>query len=130
MRLIDSISIAQTNLRRSKLRTSLTIIAIFIGALTISLTNGVSNGVKAYINDQLGNVGAEDTLIIQAKMDEASMNFDSDEVAEYNPDQTTGAFNIPTLNDKDIQKISEIEGLSNVAALSTRCFNASICSCV
>ena len=116
MRLIDSISIAQTNLRRSKLRTSLTIIAIFIGALTISLTNGVSNGVKAYINDQLGNVGAEDTLIIQAKMDEASMNFDSDEVAEYNPDQTTGAFNIPTLNDNDIQKISEIEGLSNVAA--------------
>lgn len=113
MRIVDSTRLAQTNLLRSKLRTFLTIIAIFIGALTISLTNGVSNGVKAYIDDQLGNIGAEDTLIIQAKQDSVP-GFDSGEVSEYNPDQTTGAFNMPTLNSSDMKKIGEVEGLSQV----------------
>lgn len=113
MKLSDSTRLAQTNLFRSKLRTSLTIIAIFIGAFTISLTNGVSNGVKAYIDDQLGNIGAEDTLIIQAKQD-AAPGFGSSEVLEYDPDKTTGAFNIPTLSLSDIDKIEEIEGLSNI----------------
>src|SRR5690606_27132211 len=96
-----------------KLRTFLTIVAIFIGALTISLTNGVSNGVKAYIDDQLGNIGAEDTLIIQASQDEAP-GFGTGDVKEYDPEQTTGAFNIPTLSGEDIEKIEKIEGLSNV----------------
>ena len=113
MRLTDSIRLAQTNLLRSKLRTFLTITAIFIGALTISLTNGVSNGVKAYIDDQLGNIGAEDSLILQAKQ-EGVPGFDTGEVAEYNPDQNTGAFSIPTLNGNDLEKLSQVDGLSNV----------------
>lgn len=114
MRLTDSIRLAQTNLLRSKLRTFLTIVAIFIGALTISLTNGVSNGVKAYIDDQLGNIGAEDTLIIQATQDEVP-GFGSSEVSEFDPEQTTGAFNMATLSSADLEDIDEIEGLSNVA---------------
>lgn len=115
MKIADSVKLAQTNLLRSKLRTSLTIIAVFIGALTISLTNGVSNGVKAYIDDQLGNIGAEDTLIIQAKMDESAAGFGSDKVSEYDPNKNTGAFNIATLNNRDVEKIAEVEGLSQVS---------------
>jgi putative ABC transport system permease protein len=113
MKMTDTLRMAQTNLFRSKLRTTLTIIAIFIGALTISLTNGVSNGAKAYLDDQLGNVGAEDTLIIQAIQDTAP-GFGSSEVSEYNPDKTTGAFSMATLSTDDLEKIRQIDGLTNV----------------
>jgi putative ABC transport system permease protein len=113
MRLLDTLQMAQSNLVRAKLRTALTVIAVFIGALTISLTNGVSNGAKQYVNEQLGNIGAEDTLIIQAKQDVVP-GFDSGQVSEYNPDKTTGAFNMATLSKADMDKIAKVPGLSKV----------------
>ncbi|MCC2631782.1 MAG: permease family protein [Patescibacteria group bacterium] len=112
MRLPDTLRMAQGNLVRSKLRTFLTVIAVFIGALTISLTNGVGNGIKAYINQQLGNVGVEHTLIVQAK--QLQQNPVATNVNEYNPDIQTGAFNIVTLKRADIPKMQAIEGVKEV----------------
>lgn len=116
MRLTDSLQTAQSNLLRSKLRTSLTIIAVFIGALTISLTTGVGSGVKAYIDEQLGSIGAENTLVIMAKQDAAASSGlpTSGDIQEFDPDRTTGAYNLITLTDKDRQSLESIDGLTNV----------------
>lgn len=115
MRIADSVRMAQTNLVRSKLRSALTIIAVFIGALTISLTNGVGNGVKAYIDEQLGNMGAKDTLIISASQDVgAASGLGSDKVQEYDPDATVGSYNIKLLSAKDIETIKGVEGIKTV----------------
>ena len=65
MRLIDIFLTANSNMFRSKLRTSLTIIAIFIGGLTLTLTNGIGSGISSYIDKQLGNLGANNVLIVQ-----------------------------------------------------------------
>ncbi|MGH7921230.1 MAG: ATP-binding cassette domain-containing protein, partial [Candidatus Dormibacteraceae bacterium] len=65
MKAIDVVMIASSNMLRAKTRTLLTIIAIFIGALTITLTNGMGTGVEGYLNDQLGGLGATDVLFIQ-----------------------------------------------------------------
>jgi putative ABC transport system permease protein len=113
MRITDIIRIAQSNLVRSKLRTALTVIAVFIGALTISLTNGVGNGVKAYVDQQLGNLGVENTFIIQAKQDVGGA-LGNDDVKEYDPNKTVGAFNIAFLTSQDVQTIKDIPGITKV----------------
>ncbi len=53
MRIYDYILLSQKNLLRRKLRTGLTLIAIFIGAFTLSLTNGVGEGVKQFLTDEI-----------------------------------------------------------------------------
>jgi putative ABC transport system permease protein len=109
MRVVDIIKISQRNLLRSKLRTFLTIAAVFIGALTLSLTNGLGNGIKAYANTQLGNLGARDTLVIEAKQAQASPV--SNDVKKYNPDRQSGTFDRSLINDSAIKKIENIPGI-------------------
>ncbi len=112
MKLIDIIRISQKNLFRAKLRTALTIGAVFIGALTLSLTNGLGNGVKAYVNDQLGNLGVENTLIIRVK--QTQQNPVSTDVTEYNPERQVGTFNIALLDTSDLERMAKIEGVKEV----------------
>lgn len=112
MKLLDIIKISQKNLFRAKLRTALTIGAVFIGALTLSLTSGLGNGVKAYVNDQLGNLGVENTLIIRVK--QTQQNPVSTDVNEYNPEREVGTFNIALLNTDDLARMGAIEGVEQV----------------
>jgi putative ABC transport system permease protein len=113
MRFVDILRMASSNLKRSKLRTGLTIVAIFIGAVTLTLTNGIGSGIATYIDEQVGNIGAEDMLIIQAK----SGNPLDTGPKEYDPNVTTansGGVATVVLGKKDIQKIAEEPGLKNV----------------
>jgi putative ABC transport system permease protein len=66
MKLLDIIISANQSLLRNKARTTLTVIAIFIGATTLSLTNGIGSGIKAYLNKQVGNLGNSSSLTITA----------------------------------------------------------------
>jgi len=72
MNLLDLLQTASDNMFRSKIRTFLTIIAIFIGAMTITLTNGIGTGIKSYLNQQLGNLGATNVLFITLSAPSAS----------------------------------------------------------
>jgi putative ABC transport system permease protein len=65
MKLIDLLQTASSSMLRSRARTFLTIVAILIGATTITLTNGIGTGVKSYLNQQLGNLGATNVLFVQ-----------------------------------------------------------------
>lgn len=113
MKILDIIKTASSNMFRSKLRSSLTIIAIFIGAFTLTITNGIGAGISKYIDDQLGNIGMEDTIIIRAKTNISL----SGEPQKYNPDKATAnsdSTSIPTLTQQDIERIQKHEGLKNV----------------
>ncbi len=110
MKLRDIILTANQNLRRSKARTILTVVAIIIGAVTLTLTNGIGAGINSYIDEQLGNVGAEDMLIIQPKSD----NPFSNDVQEYDPEATitnAGGFPTAVLTSADIRKIKSQPGI-------------------
>ncbi|MDO8530461.1 MAG: FtsX-like permease family protein [bacterium] len=112
MKIIDIIKMSQRNLLRAKLRTFLTVAAIFIGALTLSLTNGLGSGIRAYVDEQLGNIGAKETLVIAVKQE---FNPLSDEVRVYDPNKTTLAnFNISMLGKDDLEKIATIPGVLEV----------------
>src|SRR5215212_3188060 len=112
MKTLDIIKISQRNLFLSKLRTFLTIAAVFIGALTLSLTNGVGNGIKAYVNAQLGNLGVKNTLIVQAKQTQA--NPTDNEVRKYEPEKKVGNFNLALVGQSDIEKIQKTDGITKV----------------
>lgn len=112
MNLRDIFRTASANMLRSKLRTFLTIIAIFIGALTLSLTNGIGAGVSSYIDKQLGNIGADDALIVQQKQELRP----SGGPQVYKPDVTTtavggGGLAIAVLSEKDLELIRSQEGV-------------------
>ncbi|MEO8105207.1 MAG: FtsX-like permease family protein [Candidatus Saccharibacteria bacterium] len=86
MKLFDLIAMASANMRRNKARTLLTIIAIFIGALTITLTNGVGSGIKSYLNKQTANLGAANTLMVQIQTT-SGPNQASSGPKKYDPSQ-------------------------------------------
>jgi putative ABC transport system permease protein len=98
---------------RSKARTILTIIAIFIGAFTITLTVGISSGISTYIDKQLSSIGAENVLLIQPKVE---TNIGSGPI-KYSPDKanTNAAQTGPImLSSKDIDKIKTQSGIDDV----------------
>ena len=50
MKFLDMVGTSASNLWRNKGRTFLTVIAIFIGAFTITLTSAVNSGVNDYFS--------------------------------------------------------------------------------
>jgi putative ABC transport system permease protein len=53
MKLSDLLASANRNLAQNRVRTILTVLAIFIGAFTLTLTLAVGEGFKEYIQQQL-----------------------------------------------------------------------------
>jgi putative ABC transport system permease protein len=118
MRLIDIITTASANMWRSKLRTLLTIVAIFIGALTLTLTNGIGAGISQYIDRQLGNVGAEDALVIMPVTDAGTGISGATEPKKYDSARktTTGSFGdtVTVFGPADLAKIKAESGIKSV----------------
>lgn len=118
MRIADIVTTASSNMMRSKVRSILTVLAVFVGALTITLTIGISNGISSYIDEQLGNLGASNVLIIQAQND-LEIGASSSSPKKYDPERTisnTGQFGISqaVLTDKDIDAIRNTTGINSV----------------
>jgi putative ABC transport system permease protein len=64
MRPLDILRTAVASTFRSKLRTSLTVIAIFIGAFTLTITSAIGTGVSDYIGKQVASIGADNVLTV------------------------------------------------------------------
>lgn len=82
MKLKDLIITANRNLFRNKLRTLLTVLAIFVGAFTLTLTNGVGDGLKDYIEKQVKNFEGNNVLFVSRKF-EMPKDKEEGEVVEY-----------------------------------------------
>lgn len=105
------------NFWRDKLRTILTVIAVFIGAFTIALTSAVNVGVNDYIDKQIGIFGNDSTFLEVSKKMENSPFGDSEGPTEYNPNQTSmnmAGMSYETLSDKDLEKIKAIAGIEKI----------------
>lgn len=82
MKLKDLIITANRNLFRNKLRTLLTVMAIFVGAFTLTLTNGLGDGLKDYIETQVKNYEGNNVLFIHKKFERPNQQ-SKNEPAEY-----------------------------------------------
>lgn len=120
MRVVDIFKTAGNNLWRNKTRSTLTIVAIFVGATTITLTSGIGDGIKSYLNSQIGGLGASNVLITQ-KANSSSIQ-SSDTPQEYdeskvkaqtsslpNPGAGGGMTSSYLLTDKDIESIKAVK---------------------
>lgn len=115
MRFIDIISTANSNIRRSKLRTFLTISAVVIGAFTLSLTNALGNGAKDYIDRELSNVAAKDSLAIHKKPVENEIAAENN-LQKYDPDNTQ-EFGFDYLSLDKIPELQAITGATKITPI-------------
>lgn len=70
MKFLDLIKIANRNLFRNKLRTLLTVAAIFIGSFTLTMTNGIGDGLRSYVETQVKIIEGDAILFVSRKVDE------------------------------------------------------------
>lgn len=119
MSFIEIIRSAISNAFRSKLRTTLTVLAIFVGAFTLTITNGIGTGITNYINTQVSSLGADDVMMItQSELSEGGAFGAPNSLQKYDPDKTvlSGQFGpqIAALSPDDLTVIGEIPGILNV----------------
>jgi putative ABC transport system permease protein len=115
MKIADVVGTAFRNAFRSRLRTSLTVLAIFIGAFTLSLTNGLGTGVNRYLDDTVASVGVDDVMTVtktneDVPTDGGPTEYDPNQIEADGPPGTTTT----ALTDDDIDTIADVDGVLSV----------------
>ncbi|NTW38394.1 MAG: ABC transporter permease [Cellulomonadaceae bacterium] len=124
MRPLDIVRSAMRNAFRSKLRTSLTVLAIVIGAFTLSLTNGIGAGINDYVRSTVASVGVDDVMTVTKTVEQQTLGSGP---AEYDPNQIAssagpgGGEGLPggsavALTEDDIEAIGATQGVERVQA--------------
>lgn len=118
MKTLDLIGSAIANTFRSKTRTILTILSIFIGAFTLTITSGLGTGINNYIDDTVSGVGASDAMTVTKTAEGAGDALaGTGEPQEYDPDtMSTGipGQTVTALTPDDITTIEGIDGVLSV----------------
>ncbi|MCD2441185.1 ABC transporter permease [Agromyces sp. SYSU K20354] len=117
MKTVDVIASAISNTFRSKTRTILTILAIFIGAFTLTITTGLGTGINQYIDETVAEIGADDVMTVtHAPAEDAG-----DGPQEYTADQVTqqavgpeGEQSLQPITQADLDEIAAIDGVLSV----------------
>lgn len=120
----DLVGTAFANTMRAKTRSSLTILAIFIGAFTLALTSGLGTGINAYISDTVSGIGAAGTMSV-TKTNDSDTGFAAaaSGPVRYNPDAIATAqvgpdrgATVTALTPADLDSLAEIDGVTEVHA--------------
>ncbi|OZB83279.1 ABC transporter permease [Microbacterium sp. 13-71-7] len=119
MKTLDLVRTAISSTFRSKTRTTLTILAIFVGAFTLTITNGLGTGINKYIDDTVSGFGASDVLTVTKKVD-AGTTPGSTAPREYDPNTATtgggreGATTVAVLTQSDLDALAKVNGVTAV----------------
>jgi putative ABC transport system permease protein len=127
MKFRDILATAVQSTFRSKLRTTLTVIAIFIGAFTLTTTSAIGTGVSNYITAQVDAIGSADVLTV-SKAPDGEVIEATDGPQPYDPDApsadagSSGPVALPGagtgLSPEDIDTLRGIEGVLAVTPLA------------
>lgn len=129
MKTTDLVRTAVANTFRSRLRTTLTVLALFVGAFTLTLTTALGAGVSNYIETQVNSFAADDVLLVQATAD-ATAALENEGPAEWSAEISTStssqpggpplaATQIEPLTDDDLDAIRAITGISGIDPVRT-----------
>jgi putative ABC transport system permease protein len=116
----DVILTAVANTFRSRTRTILTVLAIFVGAFTLTITSGLGTGINSYIEDTVLTMGSSDVMTVTAA-DEAASDT-SQGPAEYDPNRVSAGDQpgappgtlVTVMTQADIDTIARIDGVLRV----------------
>ncbi len=117
MRAADLLRMAARNAFRSRLRTTLTVLSLFVGAFTLTLTTGLGAGVNDYVDRQVATLSSGDVLLVGA----AATTEDGGGPAVYDPNGRQRGSGTPgplaadsLLNQDDIDAMAAIGGVDRV----------------
>ncbi|WP_394554150.1 ABC transporter permease [Agromyces sp. MMS24-JH15] len=116
MKAADVIGSAVANTFRSKTRTILTILAIFIGAFTLTVTTGLGTGINRYIDQTVAEIGADDVMTVAHQAEQSTAD---DGPREYDPDAVTTrqgpvTQTVDPITQDDLDAIAAIDGVVSV----------------
>ncbi|WP_295855655.1 ABC transporter permease [uncultured Microbacterium sp.] len=125
MKTLDLVSTAVANTFRSKTRTILTVLAIFVGAFTLTITNGLGTGINAFIDSTVSAMGASDALTVtktstDATASTAPQKYDPDAISsgrQAGPPGTTSE--VTALTDQDITTLAAVPGIARVVPVKS-----------
>ena len=114
MKLTDIIAAANKNLLKNKIRSFLTILAIFVGSFTIILNSAISAGVNSYVDSQINSMGGEGYLEMMpsATLDVVE-SLMSSKVSEYTDDKPITSQAL-AFKDEEIEAIKKLDGVKSV----------------
>jgi len=123
MKTWDLIRTANRNLFRNKLRTFLTVMAIFVGSFTLTMTNGIGDGMRSYVESQVKSIEGDRVILVRKKIERPvggpkagapeEYKESSDEDKEQDIDPNTFLLTIPQMD-------SAISGLNGVTGFTPR----------
>lgn len=110
MKFFEILRTANHNLFRNKVRTILTILAIFVGSFTIILNVAINTGVNSFIDEQTTALGGDNFIMLMSQDSEAMM---SEQMAAATGPQefTEKTDTLGTLSEQDIKKLKAIDGI-------------------
>lgn len=122
MKVLDIIHDANSNLWRNKIRSVLTILAIFVGSFTIILNSAINAGVNDWMNKQIENMGGDGYLEMMPTeaYDTLTSMLGNSGPQEYTEDKDSS--NASTyIKDEQIEAARKIDGIKvfNVLPNST-----------
>lgn len=117
MKALDIIKEANQSLLRNKLRSFLTILAIFIGSFVIILSTGINAGVNDFIDSEMNSTGGEGYLeIANKKAQEQMVEMFSQDAQEYKEPQDASETDL-YLSEDQIEKAKKIDGVKSFDAI-------------
>lgn len=122
MRTWDLIKTANRNLFRNKLRTFLTVVAIFVGSFTLTMTNGVGDGMRDYVESQVKNFEGDRVVIVRRKIAQpgGAQRGAPVEYKETNGNEEELEFDPNTMMMTESQIETAIRGLEGVKSVTPR----------
>ncbi|NIJ04808.1 ABC transporter permease [Frigoribacterium faeni] len=118
MTTVDLLTTAVANTFRSRTRSVLTVLAIVVGAFTLTLTSGLGTGINQYLDDTVAAVGSTDTMTVSKTVEDSTGLGAADSgPAEYDPDRiaSTGpgapGATVVALTPEDLEALGTIEGV-------------------
>ena len=111
MKTLDLMGTALANTMRSKLRTILTVVAIVIGAFTLTLTTGLGAGINRYVDNVVEGFGEADQLTVtkQAGADAGGFSVGG-APTEYSEEEAASGdmFGTPLLTAEDLDALLDL----------------------
>jgi len=121
MKTWDLIRAANRNLFRNKLRTFLTVAAIFVGSFTLTMTNGLGDGLRAYIESQVKNVESDRVILVRRKIEVPEEEKGNFAAQEYKDGDDGGVNFDPTSIIVTLPQMEEaVKGLPGVKSVTPR----------
>ncbi|MEQ3553147.1 ABC transporter permease [Pseudonocardia nematodicida] len=117
---LDLLRRATVGAVRARARTALTVIAIVVGAFTLTITNGLGTGINRYISDTVDSLGASGVATVTRAVDDAP----ADGPTAWDPERLEagpgfgpggGMSEVEPITDDDLTTLAEVEGVTRVA---------------